>query len=153
MEEVRIPIEEIAYIAGLLDAEGAFLIYRQSKGRGYTLQLVYNKTHYDTLKYIGDIFGGKVRPVITSRSGAKVGQDYWRLSLTSRKAYYTLKHIYPFLRIKKEAAQICIEFFELYWRPKSETGRVSDERQFIGKTYAARLDNYKTKPGPKHHIE
>jgi len=145
--QVILPIEELAYIAGLLDAEGALLIYKNSKSSGYTLQLVYRKTHYDTLKYIGDVFGGIVRP---SKRDPKSALDVWSLMLTSRKAYYALKHIYPFLIIKRRPAQVCIEFFELYWRPKLGTGRVSDERQHIGRTYAAMLNEYKTKPGHKH---
>jgi len=145
--QVLIPIEELAYIAGLLDAQGSLRIYKHSHSSGYTLQLVYIKTHYDTLKYIGDTFGGIVRP---SKRDPKSALDVWSLTLTSIKAYYVLKHIYPFLIIKRRPAQVCIEFFELYWRPKLGTGRVSDERQHIGRTYAAILDQYKTKPGPKY---
>lgn len=142
-QPVDLPEAEIAYIAGILDAEGCFEIYKMSNSRGYCLQLAYRKTDYATLKYIGDIFRGRVRPAkMSSKNKLKV----WLLLLTSKKAYYTLKHIYPFLIIKKRAAKICIDFFELYWRPNSGSIPVSDERQQIGRIYAARLDKYKTKP-------
>lgn len=139
---------EIAYIAGMLDAGGSLLIYKMSNSRGYCLQLAYRKTDYDTLKYIGDIFRGRVRP---AKSDPKSKLKIWLLLLTSKKAYYALKHIYPFLIIKKRAAKICIDFFELYWRPNSGGIPVSDERQQIGRIYAARLDKYKTKPLHRQH--
>lgn len=142
-QPVALSEEEIAYIAGLLDAEGSFLIYKESNSRGYCVQVAYRKTDYDTLKYVGDAFGGRVRSV---KKDPKSKIDIWLLLLTSQKAYYALKHIYPFLIIKKRAAKICIDFFELYWRPYSHGIPVSDERQQIGRIYAASLDKYKTKP-------
>jgi hypothetical protein len=140
---VDLPEEDIAYIAGLLDFEGSFLIYKLSGRRSYCLQVAYRKTDYDTLKYVGDAFGGRVRP---AKSDPKSKLNIWLLLLTSKKAYYALKHIYPFLIIKKRAAKVCIDFFELYWRPYSGGIPVSDERQQIGRIYVASLDKYKTKP-------
>lgn len=132
---------ELAYIAGLLDAESAFLISQIHNRNSYLLEVKYRKADYDTLKYLANIFGGKVRP--SPRSTKNVSNP-WLWLVNSAKAYRLIRQVYPFLHIKRRSAEICMEFFEAYW-----TGRygipVSTERQAIGRKYKALLQMYQPK--------
>jgi len=132
---------ELAYIAGLLDVESTFLIYKISGRPSYLLEVNYRKTDYNTLQYLASIFGGRVRQApISSRN--KI--DIWLWKLVSARAYTLIRHIYPFLRIKREAAEVCLKFFEFYWRGRSSKP-VSPERQAIGAKYAALVRLHYTK--------
>jgi len=141
LPNIELPEIELAYIAGLLDAEGSFIIYKISNRPSYLLEMNYRKTDYNTLRYLSDIFGGSVKPAPFS-PGNKL--DVWLWKLVSARAYNLLIHIYRFLRIKRRAAEICMEFFELYWQGRT-TKPVSPERQAIGAKYAALLREYHTK--------
>jgi len=141
LPHITLPELELAYIAGLLDAESSFLIYKLSNRPSYLLEVNYRKTDYNTLQYLADIFGGRVKPAPLSPRNI---QDVWLWKLVSARAYSLLRHIYPFLRVKRRAAEICMEFFELYWQGRS-TKPVSPERQAIGAKYAALLRLYHTK--------
>ena len=146
--QIALPELKLAYIAGLLDAESSFLIYKLSNKPSYLLEVAYRKTDYNTLAYLSNIFGGRVRPA-SSSLGNILGVWLWKL--TSVKAYRLLKLIYPFLRIKRKAAEICMEFFELYWQGVS-TKPVSPERQAIGAKYADLLRQYHTKSMPHRRL-
>ena len=74
----------------------------------------------------------KVRPALRS-PGSKL--DVWLWKIGSIKAYRLLRWIYPFLRIKRREAEICMEFFECYWQGRSKK-LVSPGRQAIGAKYA-----------------
>lgn len=141
LPHIALPELDLAYIAGLLDAESSFIIYKLSNRPSYLLEMNYRKTNYNTLQYLADIFGGRVKPAPLSPRNI---QDVWLWKLVSARAYRLLRHIYPFLRIKRRAAEICMEFFEHYWQPRS-TKPVSPERQAIGAKYAALLRLYHTK--------
>jgi len=141
LPNIALPELELAYIAGLLDAEASFIIYKISNRPSYLLEVAYRKTDYNTLQYLADIFGGRVRPAPLSPGNKR---DVWLWKLVSARAYSLLTHIYPFLRVKRRRAEICMEFFEIYWRGRS-TKLVSPKRQAIGAKYAALLRLYHTK--------
>jgi len=148
LPDFALPELELAYIAGLLDVESSFLIYKLSNSSSYLLEVAYRKTDYNTLEYLANIFGGRVRPAPRSLRNK---QDVWLWKLASEKAYRLLKLIHPFLRIKRKAAEICMKFFELYWRPHY-TIPVSEERQAIGAKYADLLRQYHTKSWPHRRL-
>lgn len=130
-----------AYVAGLFDGEAALCI--NSDGRSYQLRLSWDKTNYDILKFVSDILGGNVK-----RVKAQPQHRYlvWEWHLNSEAAHRVLKKLYPFLRIQRDKASICIEFFERYWQGRS-TKPVSPERQAIGAEYYAKLQELQSKPG------
>jgi len=99
---------DLAYIAGLFDAEVGFIIGKH--GSTSDLVLSYLKTNRQILNYLATVFGGSVY----LRSRKKSGQRFelWEWRITSRYAYRALKKLYPFLRIKKEAASICLNYYE-----------------------------------------
>jgi len=130
-----------AYIAGLLDVESSFIIYKLSNRPSYLFEVAYRKTDKNTLQYLAKIFGGKVRSAPMSSGNKK---EVWIWKVTSAKAYTVIKTIYPLLRIKKRHAELCMEFFKLYWQGSS-TKQVSPERQSIGAKYVALLKSYNPK--------
>jgi len=144
LPNISLPELELAYIAGLLDVDSSFNIYKISNRPSYLLEVNDRKTDYNTLQYLANIFGGRVRPAPLSPGNKR---DVWLWKLVSARAYRLIKHIYPFLRVKRKAAEICMEFFELYWQGHS-TKPVSPERQAIGTKYAALLRPYLTKSIP-----
>jgi hypothetical protein len=147
--DVSMPELNLAYIAGLLDAESSFIIYKLSSRPSYLLEVNYRKTDRDTLQYLADIFGGRVRLASHSTENTL---DVWLWKLVSADAYSLIKHIYPFLRVKRRAAEICMEFFELYWQWGARKS-VSLTRQAIGLKYAAMLRLYHTKSVPHRRKE
>ena len=133
-----------AYIAGLLDVESSLLIYKLSNRRSYLLEVVYRKTNKYPLQYLANIFGGNVK---RQPPGSSNKQEFWQWKVVSAKAYRLIKSIYPLLHIKKRRAELCMEFFELYWQGHS-TKPVSPERQAIGSKYVALLKELHTKSMP-----
>ena len=136
---------ELAYIAGLFDAELGFGIARQGEVGKYYYQLFFDYTKMDRtiLLHLSKIFGGTVKQV---KDQPIYKSKMWQWRLPPSTTYFALKRVYPFLRLKKEIARICIEFFESY-NPLGQK-RMSAERQEIGRIYAAKLDEFKTKPYP-----
>lgn len=104
----------LAYIAGLFDAEVGFGIHRystESQRHYYSLFLSYTKMERNILSYLSKIFGGKVRKL---KDQPIYKHDMWQWQLSSREAYLALNEVYPYLRLKKEIARICIEFYKCY---------------------------------------
>jgi len=139
--DISIEDKDLAYIAGLFDGEVALGIH--PIGRSYSLTLKYMKTNCDILKFLSSIFGGTVRRV---KPQPFYRFEVWEWHLGAGYAYRALRKLYPFLRIKREAAAICIEFFERYWQPHSHKP-VSNKRQAIGVHYMSQLKEYQSKPG------
>jgi len=148
LPKVAISEIDLAYIAGLLDAEGSFRIQKRSGERGYCMQVVYLKAHYSTLEYLADLFGGNVKQV--KRADKK---ELWSVTFSSRKAYRLLKQIYPFILIKKKAAEYCLDFFEKYWEPYGVGKIVENEREQIGAFYANKLKGEHRKSWPRKRFQ
>jgi hypothetical protein len=144
LSNITLPEIETAYIAGLLDAESSFLISKLHNKPSYLLEVKYRKYDRHILEYLATIFGGRVRRAPIS---SKNQVQPWLWLLVSQKAYRLIKYIYPYLRIKKRNAEICMEFFEHYWRGNTSIP-ISSERQIIGEWYNALLKLHLTKSMP-----
>ena len=151
LPDIPLPELQLSYIAGLLDVDSSFNIYKISNRPSYLLEVNSRKTDYNALQYLANIFGGRVRPTLLG-SGNK--REPWLWKIVSARAYRLIKHIYPYLRVKRRAAEICMEFFELYWQGRSSEP-VSPERQAIGAKYVALLRPHliKSMPHRKKSIE
>ena len=145
LDDVVLSECDLAYISGLLDVEASFLVKKRSSDRGYFLQVHYNKTDWDTLKYIADLFGANVKTV-KRKKGEK---ELWSFSLSSRKAYRLINQIYPMLIIRKKTADLCMEFLEQYWMSDARGKPVSEERKLIGAKYEALLKEHYLKSWPR----
>jgi len=143
LPDVEVSEIDLAYIAGLLDGDGSFLIRKRSGERGYCMQVVYPKYHRETIEYVSNLFEGNAKDVNRS-----AGKAVYMVTFSSRKAYRLLSQIYPLLRIKKRAAQICMRFLEQYWRP-GRTTPVDIDRDNIGAFHASLLKKEHTKSWPR----
>jgi hypothetical protein len=104
----------IGYMAGLMDAEGCFIIGRSfrkaSNCYNYFAQIIFTNTNPDLLKWITKHFGGvcKKRKIV---SGNKQAYD-WIVS-NQKHALSFLSIIEPYLFVKKEEAQLLKQYYAL----------------------------------------
>jgi LAGLIDADG endonuclease len=100
------------YIAGFFDGEGYISIQKASakshSGARYWLIASLCNTQRSVLEAITKTTGGS----ILYHSGGKAGWESYRLTFYTRQAYEFLKKVYPFLILKKDEADIAIEFAE-----------------------------------------
>lgn len=125
---------EIAYLAGLFDGEGYVSIREQTRrssalraerngfgGCHYGLCVGISMCDEKVIKWIYDTFGGS--KVI---AGHTKGHERWNLAWHWRaygeNALAILRHLYPYLRVKKEKAALAFKFQQL----KRQTFRRKD---------------------------
>jgi len=105
---------EQAYIAGFFDGEGCLHISKkmrknQGKNYCYSLKSVISNTKLEPLKYIKIFFGGSI-----SKQNRKINQkDIYFLQMNIKSTINLLKNIYPYLRIKKEQANVAFKIIEV----------------------------------------
>jgi hypothetical protein len=102
-----------AYVAGLMDAEGCFSIYKPTPKNGkatpYQPRIVMSSVELPLVKWLVETFGG----FYTAHRPAK-GQVWYQWNINGRSAAPTfLTNILPYLRIKKEEALVLQEFYNL----------------------------------------
>lgn len=113
---ISVDIATLAYLAGLFDGEGSIVICCSSgkKNRiasSYWLQVGITNTDRELIDWLYDTFGGHISDNSHSPS-YKRQRPCWAWRVTTREAGRFLKSIYPYLRIKKNQAEIAIEFQE-----------------------------------------
>jgi len=103
--------EDMAYLAGLIEAEGTFRIKSwkpaSKPNKVYNTSLEIGNTRFPIFPWLMDRFGGNISYCHPKRN--KRGVAIW--SLQSSSLHHVLDQIYPFLRTrKKKACEILIEF-------------------------------------------
>ena len=102
------------YIAGLFDGEGNVNIYRHEydapRKAGYELSIAIHNTHKGIVERLHGEWGGYLQARIRKTDKWKTGYA-WKLS--SNEAIALLEKIIPFLVIKREQAEVAIEFQKL----------------------------------------
>lgn len=102
------PTPVLAYTAGLFDGEGSITI-QKSTGKlspRYSLAVTLANTYEPVVRWVADCNGGKVY----KRKG--VNSPLWAWSISAHGAYaFLTKHLYH-LRVKREQAQVAIDFQE-----------------------------------------
>jgi hypothetical protein len=113
------PIERDAaiYFAGLFDGEGCVCLaeyHPRYGGKGqvspyFRAQMSVSNTHHGVLLHIQRTIGGIIgKPV----HRGKPRRPLWRWSAASRESAHIIRHILPFLVIKKQQALLLLEFHE-----------------------------------------
>ena len=105
---------ELAYLAGIMDADGFFSIKRQTYSIRVKKEAV-NPTYCErvgikqvtpqAIQMIHDNFGGYYR---IEKPSAKNGKPLHAVELRNRKAAHFISAILPYLRIKKLQAEILV---------------------------------------------
>ena len=103
---------EITYLAGLFDGEGCINIQKSdnnSGSPGYVLNIQINQIYQKTLLEITQCFGGRFHTRL--RKDGKI-VSIWICS--GSKAIEVLKLMLPYLREKKEQADLALSYSENY---------------------------------------
>lgn len=108
----NIPEPTKAWIAGFFDGEGCINIGRQFPGNRVTPRFILNvrvsNTAQQSVEILRKTFGGRVYPLARRRNEVPCFQWY----IYGKKAVEFLHAIYPCLVIKKEQAQMALEFYD-----------------------------------------
>lgn len=92
--------QAIIYIAGLVDSRGSVIIHKHSMSPYVLVLMIYHKEK-SILEFIQDFFkAGKIYP---DRKG-------YQLRFGADKSKEILKSLLPYLRVKKEQAELAIKF-------------------------------------------
>lgn len=127
----KITVAQIAYLAGIIDGEGCIHILKQRKGKFvyYTLFMQVANTDPKLMLWIQEIFGGNVRPRKLCRSNKR---NVWQWVLAARQAEEVLRLVIPFLVVKKDQAELSLQFRDSYVgnRPYGGKGLSPDVQDF-----------------------
>lgn len=105
--------KDLAYAAGIIDGEGCLYIYEKKPGRHsrtpeYQMGVNVSMTDVDTIKWLWQKWNGNL--------SARIKKENWRPQLqwrvASKLGLKFLKDVYPYLKVKKREAMICIRFQE-----------------------------------------
>lgn len=102
---------KIAYTAGVIDSDGCISIGYQ-KPNNYDLTILLNSPDGRIIDFLYGCWGGsiyKTKAYQTRKDGTN-GRDVWRWELKGDKVMWLCKRMIPFLRYKKEQAQIAVQF-------------------------------------------
>ena len=131
--------EDIIYLAGIMDADGYFTIKRNTygvrvikdcKNPRYSEKVGIKQTSNKAIKIIYQYFGGYYR---LEKPTAKNGKPLYAVSLECLKAHEFVKAVYPYLRIKKQQAEILLQLRESINRGRTK------RLEYIKKTKSGKL--------------
>jgi hypothetical protein len=108
----RLDIATAAYIAGLLDGEGSFLLEKFATDRSpigfqYRSQVYVGMCDYEAIKFVADATDRHIQTRII-KSGKTFYAIVWRNSF----AVWLMKEILPYLKGKRAQAEILIDYEE-----------------------------------------
>lgn len=135
----NLSVADLAYFAGLFDGEGSVILCKQPrptpKRQTYFLSASLANTHLPTLQWVRELWGiGTIRPMKRYKESWK---PRWQWVATSNQALYVLRLILPFLKIKKQEAEIGIAFQEFKlktvqtWGWNRPTPLVKEEERLV----------------------
>lgn len=103
----KVKREDLIYTAGLFDGEASVGIYSyKRKEFYYTMSVRLTNTNLEVLEWLKITFGGSVNPY-KKKEGRKQAYQW---TISSNQALLFLRLIQPFIKIKKEQANLAIEF-------------------------------------------
>jgi hypothetical protein len=110
-----------SYAAGLIDADGSIVISRTKPKRywrnggvsvWYRLHVQVSNTHLPVLEMLVEEYGGSISHKPMTEGSFFTRREHYNWSVSSNKAFECLKRIQPHLVIKKEQAELGMEFWE-----------------------------------------
>ena len=104
---------ESAYLAGIIDGEGNIGI--QSRGKGHqAICVVVSNTDARLVEWLKREFGGNVRLQAKQIGNRK---PCWQWRVYHRQAERVILSVYPYLRLKREQADVALAWQRLSRRP------------------------------------
>lgn len=118
--------KKLAYVAGLFDGDGCVHVQNEMR-KDYRLARItasVTNTNVDIIKYLKDCFGGytKFRQLPSGKTAGTWG-------LSCKSAVEFLEQILPFMRIKKEQAELACKLYAISNRRKRTLSR-NEKGQF-----------------------
>ncbi len=105
MTPMQHSIEDIAYLAGIVDGEGSVTLLGEF-GRSLTLMLVVGQANYALISWLRDTFGGNISEEKLRGLSRK---QFWRWYIRGDCAAAILSQIAPYLKVKAELARVGCE--------------------------------------------
>jgi hypothetical protein len=127
--------ETLAYAAGFFDGEGCIVI-RRTRGNTFWTSVRITSTDLPIIEWMRKNFGGATG-VQPPNKNAKVCRPCWFWGMGSKSATEFLKKIAPLLVIKRQQADLAIEFQSRIEAPG--VNRLTPEEIAIRETYKRRL--------------
>lgn len=102
---------DLAYIAGLLDGEGSInILSSRSRCNQFWLSVTIANNHLPTLEWVMAVVDGGAIKNAHGRMRPSDTAPVYKWQICSRQAADLLSKLLPFLRIKREQAEVAIEF-------------------------------------------
>lgn len=98
---------DLAWLAGIIDGEGCIRIRKKSNKLHWFITILINSSDLYMIPHVNDLIPGTI-----SRFCKSYGSDQLGWEITGKRAYYLLKDLLPYLRVKHEQAAKAIEFHE-----------------------------------------
>ena len=121
-----------AYLAGVLDSDGCVTIGKSdSKGRSYYRLCVHiTNTSRELIDWLATFFGGTI--YLSNPNSPKHYKSAWRWSVRGRDASPILWGVLPYLRVKRERAELGLQFIKTMDRsPQLLTDKQVKQRERI----------------------
>lgn len=138
MTRVDHALEEIIYVAAVLDAEGYVGIISR-RDLSYLPRIDVGQTSLGWLESLQSLWGGTISEEIRTKKSDKCARA-WVWNLQNQPMIYLLTATRPYLRLKREQAELCLE---LQHRIDQRLGRIrglrhsltSEEREIRQRLY------------------
>lgn len=96
---------QMAYFAGLIDGEGCLTVTRQKRNTQPTVTVMVSMTTPEPLRLLKEEFGGS----LCEYQRALQHKPVWMYRCQAKKAEVLIRAIRPFLIVKAEQADLCLE--------------------------------------------
>jgi len=122
-EQKIIRMVKVSYCAALIDGEGCLFVHSglaRSHGREYMQTLIHcivSMSDFDSVSMMAETFGGEVNPQ------NRQGKLHWRWVLCSDKAAEAVQEMLPYLRGKREQAELFLGYYEIWKAGKAKHHR------------------------------
>ena len=116
LETKELTDNQLAYIAGFLDGEGCLMVGKYPKGDSKNLAyrgfMNIANTYVPILEWIQNAVGGKIIRTGKGKSVVKSNMDCYSLTFAAGEMRYWLPKLLPFLKVKKEQAEVLLDFLK-----------------------------------------
>jgi len=135
---------DLAYLAGILDADGYFTIKRStysvrvkkdSHNPIFSERIGIKQVAFQAIKILHENFGGYYR---VEKPSAKNGKPLHCFQVTNLKAIKLAKAVYPYLKIKKEQCKLLFDLREISKSPRIHNGTYRILKHHCGKDIKVR---------------
>jgi hypothetical protein len=136
MSSAEIEPTTLAYLAGIIDGEGAVTIARirdprYADGVYYRGQVQVGNTRRDLVDYLNRVFPASIQGPYQPRNSIRAKPVYYWIS-NGKMARVMLRAVMPYLLLKRRQAELCLEleYLKALRRPQHADGRFVRGAQF-----------------------